>query len=239
MRTHRRQRLTTSAIAAGALCCAAPASAIPLHFENPADGEPGHADWFDIRFLDITKPASEQVARPAGAEVIGTFEFAVSVTFDPFTDPQEVRQGIMSPGFGGLLYAADGRLGLLDPGDIVGPSGVVPDSGPEGVFVDEFTDGVLVHSSAVGPPGVHFMGVRFVEVDEALNILGFHYGYIGFELIEFADGTHFVEAVAWGYETALDTDIIIVPAPGAAAVLGAGALLSLRRRRTAGRATHR
>jgi len=221
--------LSTRAIA-GALACAAPASAIPLHFENPANGEPGHADWFDIRFLDITKPASEQVARPAGAEVIGTFEFRINVTFDPFTDPQETRTGIISSGFGGRIFRDEGGLGSLDLGEVVGPGGIVPDNTGGGVYNDEFTDGLLVGSSTFAPPGLHFLGVRFWELDGP-NIVGWHYGYIGFELIEFDNGTHFVEAVSWGYETALDTDIVIVPAPGAAAVLGAGALLGLRRRR--------
>jgi len=121
---------------------------------------------------------------------------------------------------------------------VIGPGGIVPAGVGGGVYIDEFTDSVLVDSFTFAPPGRHFLGVRLWELDGP-NIVGWRYGYIGFELIEFADGTHFVEAVAWGYETALDTDIVIVPAPGAAAVLGAGALLSLRRRRTAGRATHR
>jgi len=100
MVAHRRRRLTTSAVAAGALCCAVPASAIPLHFENPADGEPGHADWFELGFLNITRPASQQ----DGVNREGAFQFRIDVTFDPFTDPQEVRNGVITGGFGGRIH---------------------------------------------------------------------------------------------------------------------------------------
>jgi len=216
-------------IAAAAMLFCTGAGAEPIHFTNPAPGEPGHADWLGLRLLDITKPASQQVGLADGFEVLGTFEHFLRETFDPFADPQGEVTGVVGPGFGGRIAVSNGLI-FFQPGALIGPGGLIPNGAGGDVYTDHFNGATLVGSFLLAPLGESFLGVSFVEV-EGSSILGVHYGYIGFNLFERADGTHGLFATSWGYETELDTAITIIPAPGALPLLGAGALLAFRRRR--------
>jgi len=229
------------AVAVSAVFAAA-AGASPMIFTNPAPGEPGHFDWTPppptpdpdmeteaYQLLDITQPSTAQHGvnkGPVGIE--STFELNIQVFFDPFIFPDTSVSASLS---GGRIFVEPGPVpGLLSPGDVVGPGGVIPQSGGVGLWTDDFHKGQFIGSSTSIPLGQHYLGVSFFEFDDQGNLIGDHFGFIGFELFETPDGPLDLFATAWGYETELDTPITIIPAPGAIPLIALGGLLGRRRR---------
>ncbi len=104
------------------------ALADPFIFTNPPPGEPGHADWEELGLLDITRPSTDQPGRSNGFEIIGTFDFFVTETFDVFNNILTVNGGIGS-GFGGNLNSSNGLVIPSDPRELIGPGGVIPTGG--------------------------------------------------------------------------------------------------------------
>jgi hypothetical protein len=123
------QRMTVAI----SLVLAGGVNAAVMSFTNPPPGDPGHVDWEAITNLNITKPASQQTGALGSLSNFGTFKFQISESFDVFTSTLESAGGIVT-GFGGRIFrevqpGGNVGIGLLQPGDIVGPGGAIPQGG--------------------------------------------------------------------------------------------------------------
>ncbi len=207
------------------------AHAEPILFTNPPPGEPGHADWEALELLDITRPSTDQPGLSNGFEIIGTFELFIREEFDVFNNTLTVN-GVLDTGFGGRMNSGNVLI-PSEPGDIIGPGGVIPTGGGGGVFFDTFTGGgALIKAERFAPLGESFIAVRFAGAHDGIEITNWKYGWIGFELFQLPNGGHDLYATRWAYETELDTAIAVIPTPGTAVVfLAASASFIARRRR--------
>lgn len=204
-----------------ALFAAASAHGAPVHFENPAG--PGHFDWTDptpdgsgALWLDVTVAATGQT----GARVDGSsfqqnnfYDIGLQVLGDNGAGAGPSEVAVESP-----IPDPLGKAVSFLVGDAVGdPPGWGGSWAQDGRLTEfdgtsHFVDGIP-----------SFMGVRFNLGD------GYRYGYIGV----IKDGLVY-DAFAWGYETEVGVPVRIIPAPGAASLLGLCGLAAVRRQRRRG-----
>jgi len=218
--------LRRAILAAGAFgLLAANAAAEPVRFENPTGA--GHIDWENF-WIDMTLSASAQTGNRSDSTL------ANSVNVDP---PEHFPQAIVSSlsmGFSTSIIT-DPAVGIvpLEFGALIGPGGMIPDGGGTVFFRDTIeSNGGPVSSLVFFPLGRSFIGASFRAFDANDDVVT-HFGWMEVNLFQRPDGTHKVDALAWGYETEPETAVRAgIPTPGTGAViaLAAGAL-SIRRRR--------
>lgn len=217
--------MRTIILAAGVFgLLAASASSEPVRFENPTGA--GHIDWENFA-IDITLPASQQT----GTESVSTLVNSVNVD-PPEHFPQDIVSSL-SMGFTTRIVV-DPDIGIvpMEFGELIGPGGMIPDGGGAVFFRDTIEEnGGPVSSLVFFPLGVSFIGVSFKAFPEDDVVT--HFGWMEVDLFQRPDGTHKVDALAWGYETEPGVPVAAgAPAPGAAgAFVIAGAAWCLRRRR--------
>jgi len=205
---------------------AALAVAEPMRFENPTGAD--RIDWENF-WLDITLPASEQT----GVRTDSTAEN--SVFEEPPNDPhasEVTRNSNLSPG-GSMSFLVEPNLVNIVPlqfGDLIGPGGQIPNGGAGSFFADVFVDGELSFSRVRFPLGRSFIGISFL--DRNVDPFATHFGWMEVNLFQRPDGTHKVDALAWGYETEPETAVRAgIPTPGTAGAFVILGAVALRRRR--------
>ena len=175
-----RKRMSQALAAAGAIAGGTQAYAVPVRFENPAHGQPGHFHWVgppNQQSLNIRQPVENQpTANDVGALVFDNVVQGVFTTLIPASitaidvDDSSPYRFVNSLDAGQLIPESVANWNT----DVGTPYGAVYYSGsgsniPEGVAT--------------------YLGVKFVSS-------GDHYGWIGVV----RTGTE-LEAFAWGYET--------------------------------------
>lgn len=194
-RKERRKRAAKALAAAGAIAGGAQAYALPVRFDNPPHGEPGHFDWVG----------------PIGQYV--ELDFALSPedqTGDrgPTTVAQMVHETSSNLVTDGALQAGDGDYRYfvvgVSAGELIPTDGTVWQDYPAYIYSRYIPLSLLPTCCAT------YLGVRF-DVGS-----GYQYAWIGVV----RPGLE-LEAFAWGYETEPGVPIE-AGAPGEGACCGPG-----------------
>lgn len=210
-------------MAAGALLAAASAHGAIVHFENPAGA--GHFDWVAPPTggeslgagLNIMMPAASQTGARDGQDATfyqrNLYNAEIQVVGQPSQGGGSRSEVAFTPEIPGPP-TIPALTAVYEPGDVIGETGWwLWEQAPN---IRDHTTGLPFEA---GVPG--FLGVRFDLGD------GWRYGYIG--VLRTSDLEF--EAFAWGYETEVGVPVRIIPAPGAASLLGLCGLAAARRRR--------
>ncbi len=202
--------------AAAAIAAGTQAYAAPIRWDNPPG--PNHFVWFGGT---DTEPIGLEIVSSAGSQTGACDGLA------RFAQSNELPNGdrVFAPTGGGLEvggYADVFLVGLYLHED----EGVGIPSGAEWRHT-----GYIYHPHFGSwlPEGVEaILGVRFPLVGGApLN-----YGWIGVEKFIADDGSHQLDAFAWGYEAEPGVPLVFMPEPGALFTLALGAAgVAVRRRR--------
>jgi len=220
----RARRASAHAKAVGALAAGAAiaggtqAYAVPIRFDNPAQGEVGHFDWDDPSApgLAVYLPASSQ---PAPTDYYGG-QLPGAVREEGGGGFYNVR------GYSIRFAIADisGRLLIpVSSGQLIGPTTPV---GPFYGYQARLYDLADGHGTLLPEDTPAYIAFRWSQAD------GTHFGWIGVEL---NSSTHLADAFAWGYESDPNTPIAAgAPEPGSLALLACGvAGVAIRRRKSA------
>ncbi len=210
------------AIAAGSV-----AYATPVRFEND-----GSFVWNE-NFLDVTRGVRAQTGLAAGA---GSFEHLITTDSpsDPYYWYNTIRGGSPTDEVDYVLTPRISWFYGIDRFDL----GEVIPNGPD-EWTREFQFGYYAVTfyrtdwgGYDGPYVPGFMAVRFELSD------GAHYGWVelGVEDGRWPEPNMLITALAWGYETEVDTPIPAGAVPGASplAVLAIGAMAGASRGRRTG-----
>lgn len=195
-------------------CCAAVAAAIGSVAQADIVTGPLSGGLMDFNYISYQIPALGIAFIAEGYTHGGADWFSLgAVGFDYL---------VRSPGY--LAQAFEEGDGLMAYSGSASPGSGVPIGS---VWYDDFSQPVYETIGQVGGPV--YIGFRIGTYLADEDRFAYNYGFFQFQ----KEGGLDYRMVAWAYETAADTDLIVfnIPAPSGAALIALGGLVAARRRR--------